>query len=180
MYEPQIAVFMHNYRTKNCLVHLTTVSIKTVISINIDWPDFLKIARCESKSSKNLPLYQFPRISNKWIRRIPNSNLRTSFKIVKKFNLFEVYSHEVRCNYSDYKENMQPPLIYSRNLARNQFQFTNLKSSSCFKYIYIYIYIYIYVCARACVYVCVCVCDRTCLNFCCWQIYWKLVFIACT
>ena len=107
MYEFQTALFMHDYRANKM-----PFSFDNVLKQNCEFrehrltrqSDLLNVARCQSTFSQNRPLYQFPITWNKWLRKIPNSNLKTSFKNQLKSHLFAVYSVEVRCNYSHCKD----------------------------------------------------------------------------
>ena len=107
MYEYQAALFMHDYRAKKLPFSFDNVFKQNCESTEhrlTRQSDLLNIARCDPTFSQHLPLYQFPRIWNKWLRNIPNSNSRTSFKNKLKSHLISIYSDEVRCNYLHCKD----------------------------------------------------------------------------
>ncbi len=99
LYEFQASLFMFDY-----LLDRLPHSFRGIFKLNHEiqqretrQSNKLYVARCESKFSLSLPLYNFPKIWNKLSKIITESTSRYIFKKNLKSTLIQRYSRNVKC-----------------------------------------------------------------------------------
>ena len=60
--------------------------------------DNLFVPNFSSKYAQKLPVYHLPKLWNKWIRLLPDSNKRYSIKNSIKSQILQTYQEYVKCN----------------------------------------------------------------------------------
>ena len=60
--------------------------------------DNLFVPNFSSKYAQKLPAYHLPKLWNKWIRLLPDSNKRYSIKNSIKSQILQTYQEDVKCN----------------------------------------------------------------------------------
>ena len=100
IYEYSTALFMHDF-----ISHNLPKSFNNIFTINRDVPnsrptrqsELLYVARCPSQFASKLPLYAFPKLWNKWVKRVALTGTRTSAKRLISNFIFKNYPMQVKC-----------------------------------------------------------------------------------